>query len=820
MLFNTLSRTIIRFTSLLILCFVSGTAGAQEFDKLDPTLRMLVERPKLAVTPALRPLTRNAGADTEVDVFIRTTGTTPVFSIPGMTIKSVIGSIVVAGVPASRLTEVIANPAVRSVQSARIWNPLIDLSVPAIGGTHTRTDYGVTGRNVIVGIIDTGIDIRHPDFHLPDGRTRILYYWDMSSTGSGLPPKGFESSGGTEIDSTDINEVLRGEEILFTHGDENGHGTHVSGIAAGNGGETGYIGMAPEADLIVVNATRNDQNFSSADIITALNYIDRKAAQLGKPYVVNMSLGATGGPADGSDAESQAIDALVGSGKPGKVVVVAAGNDGGNRYHARATLGSDRSVRVSRRFQAKADDEILVQIWSQIRPNDINRVFVTVTGPDTTFGPVSGFPVSTKDQRDGVITVASSPHPYILTGTDIQTLVSISVKQRGLWTISVHGDKGEGSGNIDMWIFGGAFIAEDGDDAMLTGQPASARSAITVGSYVTRSSWIDFAGRTQTFGSTTGEVSAFSSPGPSRDGTVKPEITAPGEAIASAYSSASGVSSSLLLPDGGHRINLGTSMAAPHVAGTIALAFEEGKKRGLGFDAHQLRDALTASADADINTGGTPNNKWGFGKIDVFGFFNQLVGQPEGPLAVELASFTGTTEGRSIRLSWSLTGQTDHTGFHVFRAPALNADREQLTTHMVTGGPDITFVDIPPHPGIYYYWIADVDALGHITYHGPLVVTMPAVPSDFRLGQSRPNPFNPSTTIDYDLPASVTVTLRIYDLLGREIRTLVNELQIAGFHQVVWDGRDQRGNRVGSGVYLYTMTAGAFVETRKMTLLK
>jgi flagellar hook assembly protein FlgD len=97
---------------------------------------------------------------------------------------------------------------------------------------------------------------------------------------------------------------------------------------------------------------------------------------------------------------------------------------------------------------------------------------------------------------------------------------------------------------------------------------------------------------------------------------------------------------------------------------------------------------------------------------------------------------------------------------------------------------------------------------------------MPAVPSDFRLGQSRPNPFNPSTTIDYDLPASVTVTLRIYDLLGREIRTLVNELQIAGFHQVVWDGRDQRGNRVGSGVYLYTMTAGAFVETRKMTLLK
>jgi len=611
--------------------------------------------------------------------------------------------------------------------------------------------------------------------------------------------------------------VLRDESSLFTHQDIHGLGTHVTGIAAGNGGGTAYVGMAPEADMIIVKATRDNATFSSADVITALQYIDAKAHILGRQYVVNMSLGATGGPADGSDAEAKAIDAIVGPGKPRKAVVVAAGNDGGKRIHARVTLNDDPTATLSQKFTVEANDDVLLQIWSQIKPNDIGKIFVTLTGPDTTFGPVSGFPTVTQNQRDGTITVVSSPHPYILTGTDIQTLVSLTAKRRGTWTVSVCGAKGQGSGNVDMWIFGSSFIDTDGDDAFLTGQPASTKNAITVGSYVTKSVWVDFTGTARTSGSATDAVSGFSSPGPARDGRQKPEISAPSEAIASTFSSTSSASSEFLLSGFTHRINLGTSMAAPHVAGAIALAFQEGAKRQTAFDAGQLRDALMNSADADANTGEVPNIKWGTGKLDTDGFFTALLG---GPLTVQLASFTAATDGPRVRLTWHLAAGTGHTGFHVYRSVGLQGERLRLTEQPIEGDTTLSFTDTPPQSGTYYYWVADFDRFGRSALHGPVIATLTTVPTIFRLRRNRPNPFNPTATIECDIPRAEHVVLRIFDTLGREVRTLVDTRQPAGFHRVVWDGTNREGQRVGSGVYLYTLTAGTFTQSMRMTLLK
>ncbi len=89
--------------------------------------------------------------------------------------------------------------------------------------------------------------------------------------------------------------------------------------------------------------------------------------------------------------------------------------------------------------------------------------------------------------------------------------------------------------------------------------------------------------------------------------------------------------------------------------------------------------------------------------------------------------------------------------------------------------------------------------------------------------QNRPNPFNPTTTIEYAIPASaaaVNVSVSVYDVAGRLIRTLVERAEGPGFHSVVWDGRDTRGAAVGSGVYFYRITAGGFRADRKMVLLK
>ena len=94
------------------------------------------------------------------------------------------------------------------------------------------------------------------------------------------------------------------------------------------------------------------------------------------------------------------------------------------------------------------------------------------------------------------------------------------------------------------------------------------------------------------------------------------------------------------------------------------------------------------------------------------------------------------------------------------------------------------------------------------------------LPSQFRLGEARPNPFNPRTLISFDLPRAVEVRLAIYDASGRIIRTLVDEAMPAGNHAIEWDGKDNAGRSVSTGVFFYQMTAGDFASQKRMTLLK
>ncbi len=115
--------------------------------------------------------------------------------------------------------------------------------------------------------------------------------------------------------------------------------------------------------------------------------------------------------------------------------------------------------------------------------------------------------------------------------------------------------------------------------------------------------------------------------------------------------------------------------------------------------------------------------------------------------------------------------------------------------------------------GVHYLTLARVTS-------GELTVASETLPTDFALHQSYPNPFNPQVTIQFDLPVSCDVDLAIYDVLGRRVRTLVAGLQPAGSRTITWDGKDQNGSRVSSGIYFYRLTAGGFVETKKMVLMK
>ncbi len=128
---------------------------------------------------------------------------------------------------------------------------------------------------------------------------------------------------------------------------------------------------------------------------------------------------------------------------------------------------------------------------------------------------------------------------------------------------------------------------------------------------------------------------------------------------------------------------------------------------------------------------------------------------------------------------------------------------------------------------LYYYRIAAVDLAGNVSGYSEIVSvvmlsleTDGLVPDEFTLHQNYPNPFNPITTLRYDLPKNSLVSITIYDIMGREVRTLVNQTQDAGFKSVIWNATNDYGKPVSAGVYLYQIQAGEFVQTKKMVLLK
>jgi minor extracellular serine protease Vpr len=817
---------------ILILFFIPGVSSSQPSDKLDPILKHLVMRQETALPPTLKPILTQSGDMPRVDVFIQTNGGTT-FSTPGIIVKSAIGDIIVASVPLARLEELARESHIQSLHAPKVWAPTLDKSVNETIADTVRTHYSVKGKDIIIGVIDTGIDWQHPDFRMASDatKTRIKFLWDLSDN-TGPPPTGFGSSGGTEYDETQINAALAGSGAVNAQ-DPVGHGTHVAGIAGG------LNGMAPDADLIIVKATRSgSQSFTSTDVVTALDYVDKKAAALGKPYVLNLSLGGQQGPHDGRSAEAAAIDNLVGPGIMDKVAVVAAGNDGNNRIHAKGTLNSNSVLYESRSFTANLGAQVSIDLWTQVSPNTPNTVFVQITGPDSLSFESSGFPpVPTEaSNSDGDIKIFSSPFPIIQTGTDINSNIQITVKKMGTWTVSVRGSKGDGTGEFNMWIYSNnaAWLATDGDFSYLVGSPGASVHAITVGAYVTKASWTDADGTLHTAAANgvavvPGNRSSFSSPGPTRDGRRKPEISAPGQLIASSLSrdaTSGGVSifnSGNILPGTLTAIAQGTSQATPHVTGAVALLMEQAKRDSVVLDAKIVRDALQISARSDASTGTVPNDQWGFGKMNVDSLFRHLLGlpKPSEPTAISLTTFTAETIGRRIELHWTIADVFNHAGFHIFRSVTPFAEnRQQISGTLITGKSGLQFTDTPPKPGTYYYWLSDLDLAGQSTFHGPIVVTYKNIPASFRLAPSRPNPFNPDTTIEYDLPRGEPVVIRIYDILGREVRTLVNERQAAGFYEVIWNGRNQQGQAVGSGVYLYTLTAGNFAQSRKMTLLK
>lgn len=200
-------------------------------------------------------------------------------------------------------------------------------------------------------------------------------------------------------------------------------------------------------------------------------------------------------------------------------------------------------------------------------------------------------------------------------------------------------------------------------------------------------------------------------------------------------------------------------------------------------------------------------------------FYTQLISQV--PLPVELTSFEAQNRNDNVELKWATATEVNNFGFELERK---TSSWEKIAFIPGSGNSNhpkqYSYIDEKPVYGTdIYYRIKQIDNDGKYKYYDPIRVTLEA-PKEFRLLQNSPNPFNPVTAIKFQLPVVSRVSIIVYNILGREVATLVNEDRSAGSHIVYWNGRDNQGTQVASGIYLYRIQAGNYSETRKMNLMK
>lgn len=596
---------------VLVLAFVSSAA---DFRKLDSHLKMILKKNKWQQTileeKELKKHKPEKIPKQTVKTLLMFEGSLEELSSLGVNIRSRAGNIFSVKIPIENLENLSDNPQIKFIESSKTLFPELDVSRVEAEVDHVHDGIpGYKGTDVIVGIIDTGIDWTHEDFQDDIGDTRILSIWDQSLTTEAgeSSPSGFGY--GVEYDSSDI------DGSSLRHSDSNGHGTHVAGIAAGDGSATGngepahaYVGMAPDADIIFVkNITSTDALGDSSQLFDAINYIFQKASALGKPAVINISQGDNLGPHDGSSLLEIGIDNLLST--PGRAIVKSAGNAGGDKIHASGTVTQDNTVEVPFVVSANDSAEDQISIWYE----GTDSISVSIRSPAGASQDTTAF-VSVKDNGDGdsltdsltngndVEIVSSSTNPLNGGRNILIKLESGSAGdiEDGTWHIRLHGDSIT-FGRFDAWIERGSVIPEFGspfvDDSMTISIPGTSNKIITVGAYTTKNSWTDQGGDPHAISYNEGAIAYFSSLGPTRDGRDKPDICAPGQVIGSSLSThadadfrkffSNGGSDDGILEDGVHVVAQGTSMSAPHVTGAVALLLEkypiaEGRSRGSG----------------------------------------------------------------------------------------------------------------------------------------------------------------------------------------------------------------------------------------------
>lgn len=412
----------------------------------------------------------------------------------------------------------------------------------------------LTGKGVIVAVIDSGTDYLHPDFRNADGTSRIIELWDQSINGN--PPEGYYT--GTLYTKEQLDEAIAtGNRLqalqMVPSTDVSGHGTHVAGIACGGGraSEEGYRGVAFESDILVVKlgSSVNASYPNTAQLMQALNYCVQVAERRGQPLAINLSFGNNYGSHNGQSILENFIDEIALVWKT--CICISTGNEGASRTHTSGnlTVGVPETVELP---VSNAQFTFNLQIW-----RDYSDDFeIELVDPSGRRAKIASNLIGQQRYSVGeteIYIFYGEPQPVnLLQEIYIEFIPMKDYVTSGIWQI-IMTPKTVVNGKYDMWLPSGGVLNRDTGflrptEVTTLTIPSTALRAITVGAY----------------DGITDSYAYFSGRGFTRNQQIKPDIVAPGVNITSAA------------PNGGYTERSGTSMATPFVTGSTAIMMEWG----------------------------------------------------------------------------------------------------------------------------------------------------------------------------------------------------------------------------------------------------